>query len=157
MVNQFVLVSVLMGLEGMVVFLNLLSVVGVVGVDYCIVFNDLMEFNVFGVFDMKCDVCVNVLGQVLLLFIGLVQVVGFILQVVEELIVIKYWEKYLCDLQVLFFIKEFIMQCVVIEGVVIKLGIYLVMGQFMLLCVLVLFGGFVQYVNINQIMVYCNG
>ncbi len=129
------------------------------GVDanYRISPNDLMEFDVFGVPDMKRDVRVNASGQVSLPLIGPVQVAGLTSQEAEELIATKYREKYLRDPQVSLFIKEFTTQRVAIEGAVTKPGIYPVTGQLTLLRALALSGGFAQYANINQIMVYRNG
>lgn len=160
MANQLVPASASMGSEGAVAPLNPLSAagaVGAVGADYRIAPNDLMEFNVFGVPDMKRDVRVNASGQVSLPLIGPVQVAGLTSQAAEELIATKYREKYLRDPQVSLFIKEFTTQRVAIEGAVTKPGIYPVTGQLTLLRALALSGGFAQYANINQIMVYRNG
>src|SRR3990167_2634341 len=136
---------------GAVAPLNSLSPVGP---DYRISPNDLMEFNVFGVPDMKRDVRVNASGQVSLPLIGPVQVAGLTSQDAEQLIATKYREKYLRDPQVSLFIKEFTTQRVAIEGAVTKPGIYPVSGQLTLLRALALSGGFAPYANINQIVVY---
>lgn len=154
MANQLVPASASMGSEGAVAPL---SAAGAVGADYRIAPNDLMEFNVFGVPDMKRDVRVNASGQVSLPLIGPVQVAGLTSQAAEELLATKYREKYLRDPQVSLFIKEFTTQRVAIEGAVTKPGIYPVTGQLTLLRALALSGGFAQYANINQIMVYRNG
>ena len=139
---------------GAVAPLNSLSAVGA---DYRISPNDLMEFNVFGVPDMKRDVRVNASGQVSLPLIGPVQVAGLTSQDAEQLIATKYREKYLRDPQVSLFIKEFTTQRVAIEGAVTKPGIYPVSGQLTLLRALALSGGFAPYANINQIVVYRSG
>lgn len=158
--NQLVPASASMGSEGAggtVAPLNSLGAVGAVGADYRISPNDLMEFNVFGVPDMKRDVRVNASGQVSLPLIGPVQVAGLTSQDAEQLIATKYREKYLRDPQVSLFIKEFTTQRVAIEGAVTKPGIYPVSGQLTLLRALALSGGFAPYANINQIVVYRSG
>lgn len=127
------------------------------GADYRISPNDLMEFDVFGVPDMKRDVRVNASGQVSLPLIGQIQVAGLTAQAAEQLIAAKYEEKYLRDPQVSLFIKEFTTQRVAIEGAVIRPGIYPVTGQLTLLRALALSGGFAPYADINQIVVYRNG
>lgn len=130
---------------------------GTAGADYKISPNDLMEFDVFGVPDMKRDVRVNASGQVTLPLIGQVQVAGLTAQAAEHLIAARYQEKYLRDPQVSLFIKEFTTQRVAIEGAVIRPGIYPVTGQLTLLRALALSGGFAPYADINQIVVYRHG
>jgi polysaccharide export outer membrane protein len=127
------------------------------GADYRISPNDLMEFNVFGVPDMKRDVRVNASGEVSLPLIGQVPVAGLTAHSAEQRIAAAYEEKYLRDPQVSLFIKEFTTQRVAIEGAVIRPGIYPVAGQLTLLRALALSGGFAPYADINQIMVYRNG
>lgn len=125
--------------------------------DYRISPNDLMEFDVFGVPDMKRDVRVNASGQVSLPLIGQMPVAGLTAQAAEQLIAAKFEEKYLRDPQVSLFIKEFTTQRVAIEGAVIRPGIYPMTGQLTLLRALALSGGFAPYADINQIVVYRNG
>lgn len=125
--------------------------------DYQITANDLMEFNVFGVPDMKRDVRVNASGEISLPLIGQVPVAGLTAQAAEDRIAAKYQEKYLQDPQVSLFIKEFTTQRVAIEGAVIRPGIYPVTGQLTLLRALALSGGFAPYADINQIVVYRQG
>ncbi len=129
------------------------------GVDpnYRISPNDLMQFDVFGVPDMKRDVRVNASGEVSLPLIGQVPVAGLTTQAAEQLIADRYEEKYLQDPQVSLFIKEFTTQRVAIEGAVIRPGIYPVTGQLTLLRALALSGGFAPYADINQIVVYRHG
>ena len=127
------------------------------GADYRISPNDLMEFDVFGVPDMKRDVRVNASGQVTLPLIGQIPVAGLTALAAEQLIAAKYEEKYLRDPQVSLFIKEFTTQRVAIEGAVTRPGIYPVTGQLTLLRALALSGGFAPYADINQIVVYRNG
>lgn len=128
-----------------------------VGADYRISPNDLMEFNVFGVPDMKRDVRVNASGELTLPLIGQVRVAGLTAQAAEQLIAARYEEKYLRDPQVSLFIKEFTTQRIAIEGAVIRPGIYPMTGQLTLLRALALSGGFAPYADINKIVVYRSG
>ncbi|MDP3324907.1 MAG: polysaccharide biosynthesis/export family protein, partial [Hydrogenophaga sp.] len=134
-----------------------LSSLTTVGADYRISANDLLEFDIFGVPDMKRDIRVNASGLVSLPLIGPVAVAGLTAQDAEKLIAAKYAEKYLQDPQVSLFIKEFTTQRITIEGAVSKPGIYPVTGQLTLLRALALSGGFAPYANINQIVVYRSG
>lgn len=119
--------------------------------------NDLMEFDVFGVPDMKRDVRVNASGEVALPLIGQVPVAGLTAQAAARLIADRYKEKYLHDPQVSLFIKEFTTQRVAIEGAVLRPGVYPMTGQLTLLRALALSGGFAPYADINQIVVYRQG
>lgn len=131
-----------------------LSLLATVGTDYRISPNDLMEFNVFGVPDMKRDVRVNASGLVSLPLIGSVQVAGLTAQEAELSIATKYGEKYLQNPQVSLFIKEFTTQRITVEGAVLKPGIYPVTGRLTLLRALALAGGYAQYANLNAVVVY---
>ncbi|MGM9424843.1 polysaccharide biosynthesis/export family protein [Hydrogenophaga sp. MI9] len=131
-----------------------LSSLASVGADYRISPNDLLEFNVFGIPDMKRDIRVNASGLVSLPLIGPVQIAGLTAQMAEQLIASKYSEKYLQDPQVSLFIKEFTTQRITIEGAVTKPGIYPVTGQLTLLRALALAGGGAQYADLNDIMLY---
>jgi polysaccharide export outer membrane protein len=130
---------------------------GTVGPDYKIAPSDLMEFNVFGVPDMKRDVRVNASGQISLPLIGAVDVAGLTVQAAEKLLATRYQEKYLLDPQVSLFIKEFTTQRIAIEGAVTRPGIYPVSGELTLLRALALSGGFAPYADLQQIVVYRNG
>jgi polysaccharide export outer membrane protein len=130
---------------------------GSLSADYRIASNDLMEFDVFGVPDMKRDVRVNASGDVSLPLIGPVRVAGLTVHAAQTLIAQRYEEKYLLAPQVSLFVKEFTTQRIAIEGAVIRPGIYPVMGELTLLRALALSGGFAQYADINQIMVYRSG
>jgi polysaccharide export outer membrane protein len=129
------------------------------GVDanYRISPNDLMEFDVFGVPDMKRDVRVNASGEVSLPLIGQVPVAGLTAQAAARSIADRYKEKYLQDPQVSLFIKEFTTQRVAIEGAVLRPGVYPMTGQLTLLRALALSGGFAPYADINKIVVYRHG
>lgn len=134
-----------------------LSAPPTVDADYRIAPNDLMEFDVFGVPDMKRDVRVNASGQVSLPLIGQVPVAGLTTQAAQQLIAARYEEKYLMDPQVSLFIKEFTTKRVAIEGAVTRPGIYPMAGDLTLLRALALAGGFAPYADIKQIVVYRNG
>lgn len=129
------------------------------GVDpnYRISPNDLMEFDVFGVPDMKRDLRVNASGEVSLPLIGQVPVAGLTAQAAARLIADRYQEKYLQDPQVSLFIKEFTTRRVAIEGAVTRPGVYPMAGQLTLLRALALSGGFAPYADINKIVVYRQG
>src|SRR5690606_2665173 len=99
----------------------------------------------------------NASGDVSLPLIGAVRVAGLTVQEAQRLIADRYEEKYLMAPQVSLFIKEFTTQRIAIEGAVVRPGIYPVMGELTLLRALALSGGFAQYADINQIMVYRNG
>lgn len=116
--------------------------------------NDLLEFDVFGVPDMKRDVRVNASGEIALPLIGQVRVAGLTAQAAADLIAARYEEKYLMDPQVSLFIKEFTTQRIAIEGAVTRPGVYPMTGDLTLLRALALSGGFAPYADVNKIVVY---
>jgi polysaccharide export outer membrane protein len=128
-----------------------------VGTDYRIGPNDLLEFDVFGVPDMKRTVRVNSSGQVSLPLIGAVPLAGLTAQQAEALLAQRYGEKYLQNPNISLFIKEYTTQRVTIEGAVLKPGIYPVTGQISLLRALALAGGYAQYADLREIMLYRQG
>lgn len=128
-----------------------------VNTDYRIAPSDLIEFDIFGIPNMQRAVRVNASGLVSLPLIGAVQVAGLTGQQAEQMIAAKYAEKYLQDPQVSIFIKEFTTQRVTIEGAVLKPGIYPVTGQLSLLQALALAGGYAQYAELTEIMLYRSG
>lgn len=125
-----------------------------VGADYKLAPNDLLEFDIYGVPNMRRDVRINASGVISLPLIGPVPVVGLTGQQAEQLIAARYAEKYLQDPQVSIFVKEFTTQRITIEGAVLKPGIYPVMGQLSLLRALALAGGYAQYAELREIMLY---
>jgi polysaccharide biosynthesis/export protein len=128
-----------------------------VGTDYRIGANDLLEFDVFGVPDMKRTVRVNSSGMVSLPLVGAVPLAGLTAQQAEALLARRYGEKYLQNPNVSLFIKEFTTQRVTIEGAVLKPGIYPVTGQITLLRALALAGGYAQYADQEAVMLYRMG
>ena len=131
-----------------------LNSLAAVGTDYRISSNDLIEFDIFGVPDMKRSVRVNASGMISLPLIGAVQVAGLTGQQAEAMIAARYQERYLQNPQVSVFIKEFTTQRIAIEGAVLKPGIYPVTGQLSLLRALALAGGYAQYAELKEIMLY---
>ena len=131
-----------------------LSSLASVGADYRIAPNDLLEFDIFGVPDMKRDVRVNASGMVSLPLVGPVPIAGLTAQAAETLIAARYEEKYLQNPQVSLFIKEFTTQRITIEGAVTKPGIYPATGQLTLLRALARAGGYAQYADLTEVMVY---
>ena len=127
-----------------------------IGSDYRIGPNDLLEFEVFGVPDMRRTVRVNSSGAVSLPLIGPVVLAGLTAQQSETLLAQRYSENYLQNPQVSLFIKEFTTQRITIEGAVTKPGIYPVVGSLTLLRALALAGGFAQYAEINEVMLFRN-
>ena len=111
----------------------------------------------FGVPDMKRTVRVNSSGQVSLPLIGAVPLAGLTAQQAEALLAQRYGEKYLQNPNVSLFIKEYTTQRVTIEGAVLKPGIYPVTGQISLLRALALAGGYAQYADLQEIMLYRQG
>ncbi|OOG81461.1 hypothetical protein B0E41_17800 [Hydrogenophaga sp. A37] len=133
-----------------------LNSLAVINPDYRIGTNDLLEFDVFGVPDMRRSVRVNATGSVSLPLIGSVPLAGLTAQQAEALLAKKYGENYLQNPQVSLFIREFTTQRITIEGAVAKPGIYPVTGQLTLLRALALAGGGAQYAELNEIMLFRN-
>lgn len=125
-----------------------------INADYRLAPNDLLEFDIFGIPDIKRDVRINASGLVSLPLVGPVMIAGMTAQEAETFIAAKYAEKYLQDPQVSLFIKEFTTQRITIEGAVLKPGIYPVTGQLTLLRALALAGGYAQYADLKSIMLY---
>lgn len=134
-----------------------LSSLASVGNDYRIGANDLVEFDVFGVPDMKREVRVNASGMLSLPLIGAVTLAGLTAAEAERLIAAKYAENYLQNPQVSLFIKEFTTQRITIEGAVAKPGIYPVTGQLTLLRALALAGGGAQFSLLSEVMLFRGG
>lgn len=131
-----------------------LNSLAAVSTDYRISSNDLIEFDIFGVPDMKRSVRVNASGMISLPLIGAVHVAGLTGQQAEAMIAARYQERYLQNPQVSVFIKEFTTQRIAIEGAVLKPGIYPVTGQLSLLRALALAGGYAQYAELKEIKLY---
>lgn len=122
--------------------------------DYRVSANDLIEFEVYGVPELKKTLRVNSSGVVTLPLVGNLMVAGFTGQQVEQAIAAAYGDKYLQNPQVSVYIKEFTTRRVTIEGAVAKPGIYPVTGELTLLRAIALAGGGGSYANLTEIMLY---
>lgn len=122
--------------------------------DYRVSANDLIEFEVYGVPELKKTLRVNSSGAVTLPLVGNLMVGGLTGQQVERAIAAAYGDKYLQNPQVSVYIKEFTTRRVTIEGAVAKPGIYPVTGELTLLRAIALAGGGGSYANLTEIMLY---
>lgn len=125
-----------------------------VGADYRIGPNDLLDFDLFGLPDMKRTVRVNSSGSVSLPLIGTVPLAGLTAQQAEDKVAQLYARDYLQNPHVSLFIREFTTQRITIEGAVEKPGIYPVTGQLTLLRALALAGGGASMAELSEIMVF---
>ncbi len=131
-----------------------LAVPSVIGADYKIASNDLLDIEVFGVKELNRTVRVNASGAIALPLIGQLQVAGMSPSDAEALIAVKYASKYLQDPQISIFIKEFTTQRITVDGAVQKPGIFPLTGQITLLRALALAGGAAQLADMEQIMLF---
>lgn len=125
--------------------------------DYRVAANDLIEFEVYGVPELKKTLRVNSSGAITLPLVGSLPVVGLTGQQIEQAIAAAYAEKYLQNPQVSVFIKEFTVRRVTVEGAVARPGIYPVTGELTLLRAIALAGGGGSYANLSEIMLYRKG
>jgi polysaccharide biosynthesis/export protein len=125
-----------------------------VGADYRIGPNDLLDFELFGLPDMKRTVRVNSSGSVSLPLVGSVPLAGLTAQQAEDKVAQLYARDYLQNPHVSLFIREFTTQRITIEGAVAKPGIYPVTGQLTLLRALALAGGGAPMADLSEIMLY---
>lgn len=102
---------------------------------------DLLELSVFGVQEMTRVVRVNAQGMISLPLLGTIRAGGLTANELEVVLATKLSENLLQDPQVSVFIKEFVSQRVVVEGSVIKTGVYPLTGKTSLLQVIALSGG----------------
>jgi polysaccharide export outer membrane protein len=122
--------------------------------DYRIGPEDLLEVQVFGVDQLTRTVRVNGRGMVSLPLIGSIEVGGLTAQQAEALVVAKLGESYLQDPQVSLFIKEYTSQRVIIEGAVVKPGVYPLRGPTTLLQSLAIAGGQGQLSDMAEVMLF---
>ena len=127
------------------------------GSDYRLGPNDLVDVEVFGVPDLKRTVRVNSSGHISLAMVGSIPVAGLSAQAAEELIALKYSEKYLQNPQVSLFIREFTSQRITIDGAIARPGVYPVTGEVTLLRAMALGGGGGSYADLSEIMVFRAG
>lgn len=126
----------------------------VMGKDYRIGPNDLMDVEVFELENLKRTVRVNAAGAISLPLIGQVMVAGMTSQEIEAAIAARYREKYLQNPQVSIFIKEFTTERITVEGAVARPGMFPLTGQITLLRALALAGGFGSIANTSEVMLY---
>jgi polysaccharide export outer membrane protein len=122
--------------------------------DYRVAPNDVIEFEVYGIPELKKSLRVNSTGLVTLPLVGNLSVVGLTGQQVEQAITAAYSENYLQNPQVSVYIKEFTVRRLTIEGAVGRPGIYPVTGDLTLLRAIALAGGGAKYADLSEIMLY---
>ena len=103
--------------------------------------SDLLELSVFGVQEMTRVVRVNAQGMISLPLLGTIRAGGLTANELETVLATKLSENLLQDPQVSVFIKEFVSQRVVVEGSVMKTGVYPLTGKTSLMQVLAISGG----------------
>ena len=109
--------------------------------DYKIGTFDLLDISVFQVPELSRTVRVDAKGLISLPMIGPTQAAALTARELEMLLAKRLSEKYLQDPQVSVFIKEYVSQRVVVEGSVLKPGVYPITGRATLLQVIALAGG----------------
>ena len=109
--------------------------------DYKIGTFDLLDISVFQVPELSRTVRVDAQGLISLPMIGPTQAAALTARELEMLLAKRLSEKYLQDPQVSVFIKEYVSQRVVVEGSVLKPGVYPITGRATLLQVIALAGG----------------
>lgn len=126
----------------------------VLGHDYRVGPNDLIDIEIFDLDNFKRTVRVNAAGAISLPLIGSVGVAGLTSQEVEGRIADRYREKYLQNPQVSIFIKEFTTERLTIEGAVARPGIFPLQGNITLLRALALAGGFGPIAKSSEVMLF---
>jgi polysaccharide biosynthesis/export protein len=126
------------------------------GKDYRVGPNDLIDVEIFEMDNLKRTVRVNAAGAVSLPLIGHVVIGGMTTQEIEALIAERYSEKYLQNPQVSVFVKEFTSERITIEGAVGRPGLYPLTGRITLLRAMAMAGGFGSIANTSEVMVYRN-
>ena len=103
--------------------------------------HDLIEISVFQVTEMSRTVRVNAQGLISLPLLGIVRAGGLSANELEATLAAKLSENLLQDPQVSVFIKEFASQRVVVEGSIVKLGVYPLTGKTTLMQVIAMASG----------------
>ena len=109
--------------------------------DYKIGTFDLLDISVFQVPELSRTVRVDAKGLISLPMIGPTQAAALTARELEISLAKKLSEKYLQDPQVSVFIKEYVSQRVVVEGSVLKPGVYPITGRTTLVQAVALAGG----------------
>lgn len=116
--------------------------------------HDLLELSVFGVQEMTRVVRVNAQGMISLPLIGTIRAGGLTANELEAVLAAKLSENLLQDPQVSVFIKEFVSQRVVVEGSVMKTGVYPLTGKTSLMQVLAIAGGLNSIADANNVRIF---
>ena len=103
--------------------------------------SDLLELTVFQVPEMTRIVRVNAQGIFTLPLLGAIRAGGLTANELEAVLAAKLSENLLQDPQVSVFIKEFVSQRVVLDGNVMKMGVYPLTGKTTLLQAIAMAGG----------------
>lgn len=122
--------------------------------DYRIGPNDAIDFEIYGVPELKKTLRVNSSGFIALPLVGNLSVAGMTGQQAEQAIAAAYADKYLQNPQVSVTIKEFTVRRLTIEGAVGRPGMYAVTSDLTLLRALALAGGGAKYADLTEIMLY---
>lgn len=122
--------------------------------EYRIGAHDLIEVSVFQVPDLTRTVRVNAGGKISLPLIGAVEAGGLSAQELERKIAELLAKDMLQDPQVTVFIKEYVSQRVVIEGSVVKAGVYPLTGRTTLLQAIAMAQGLDSVANENEIKIF---
>jgi len=131
-----------------------LAVPLVLGKEYRIGPNNLIEIEVLEAENLRRTVRVNAAGTISLPLIGQLQVAGLTAQEMEERIAARYSEKYMQNPQVSIFIKEFTSESITVEGAVQRPGMFPLTGPMTLLRVIAVAGGFGAIANTSEVMLY---
>ena len=115
---------------------------------------DLLELSVFGVQEMTRVVRVNAQGMISLPLLGTIRAGGLSANELEKVLAAKLSENLLQDPQVSVFIKEFVSQRVVVEGSVIKTGVYPLTGKTSLLQVIAIAGGLNPIADSSNVRIF---
>jgi polysaccharide export outer membrane protein len=116
--------------------------------------DDMVRIDVFQVEGLSRKTRVNSSGEIALPLVGSLPVAGLSAQEVEELIKKKLAERYLQDPQVSVSVEEFTSQRVVMDGAVVKPGVYPLTGRMTLLQLFALADGPAESADLSQVRVF---
>ena len=119
--------------------------------------DDLVRVDVFQVEGLSRKVRVNSSGEIALPLVGSVPVAGLSAQDAEDLIKTKLRERYLQNPQVSVSVEEFTSQRVVVDGAVVRPGVYPLTGRMTLLQLFALADGPAEYADIHAVRVFRAG
>jgi polysaccharide export outer membrane protein len=115
--------------------------------------DDLVRIDVFQVEGLSRKVRVNNSGEIALPLVGSVSVAHLTANEVEDLLRKKLGERYMQNPQVSVSVEEFISQRVIVDGAVVKPGVYPLTGQMTLLQLFAVANGPAQYADIHKVRV----